>query len=264
MHSPGGLAEAAESLVELLRARFTSVRFIIPSIAKSAATMVAMSGDQLLMDEMSELGPTDPQMVLVRDGQTIQAPAQAIKDQFEIAQNEVNNDPSKLPAWVPILREYGPALLAQCDTALALSHRLVSTWLRRYMFAGEEDAGEKADTISSFLAKHGNFLSHARRVGINDLQPLGVKILDLRSDPSLREAVRNLYAAIMLTFSNTAVYKLFENDQHELFAQGIPVQPQVNSPVPPSPSHPAPPQRPVVPPLPRRATANRAERRRKK
>ncbi len=174
MHSPGGLAEAAESLVELLRARFTSVRFIIPSIAKSAATMMAMSGDQLLMDEMSELGPTDPQMVLVRDGQTIQAPAQAIKDQFEIAQNEVNNDPSKLPAWVPILREYGPALLAQCDTALALSHRLVSTWLRRYMFAGEEDAGEKADTISSFLAKHGNFLSHARRVGINDLQPLGV------------------------------------------------------------------------------------------
>ncbi len=30
LHSPGGLAEAAERIVALLRARFTSIRFIIP------------------------------------------------------------------------------------------------------------------------------------------------------------------------------------------------------------------------------------------
>src|SRR5581483_808407 len=67
LHSPGGSAEATESIVALLRSRFSHIRFIIPSVAKSAATIMAMSGDELLMDERSELGPTDPQMILVRD-----------------------------------------------------------------------------------------------------------------------------------------------------------------------------------------------------
>jgi ClpP class serine protease len=58
LHSPGGSAEATESIVALLRDRFSYIRFIIPSVAKSAATMLAMSGEQLLMDDRSELGPT--------------------------------------------------------------------------------------------------------------------------------------------------------------------------------------------------------------
>ena len=114
LHSPGGSAEATESIVHLLRARFDNIRFIVPSMAKSAATMLAMSGDQVVMDEISELGPTDPQMQLVRDGQPISSPAQAIVDLFRRAQDEVNRDPSALPSWVPILREFGPSLLAEC------------------------------------------------------------------------------------------------------------------------------------------------------
>ncbi len=127
LHSPGGSAEATESIVELVRARFSHVRFVIPSVAKSAATMMAMAGEELVLDENSELGPTDPQIIFVRDGQTIVSPAQAIKDEFDMAEREVNADPNKLPAWVPILRQYGPSLLAQCDNLIDLSKRLVST-----------------------------------------------------------------------------------------------------------------------------------------
>ncbi len=69
LHNPGGSAEATESIVELLRARFSNIHFIVPNIAKSAATMMAMSGDQILMDERSELGPIDPQLIISRDNQ---------------------------------------------------------------------------------------------------------------------------------------------------------------------------------------------------
>jgi ClpP class serine protease len=62
LSTPGGFAEAAESIVDLLRARFTSVRFVTPLAAKSAGTMLAMSGNELVMDDISELGPIDPQM----------------------------------------------------------------------------------------------------------------------------------------------------------------------------------------------------------
>lgn len=232
LHSPGGSAEATESIVELLRARFQRVRFIIPNVAKSAATMMAMSGEELLLDERSELGPTDPQMLMIRDGQQIVAPAQAIKDQFQKAQDEINNDPSKLPSWVPILRQYGPSLLAECDNHLALAHDLVSKWLERFMFAGEADAQAKAGQISQYLANHNNFRSHSRRVGITDLQGLGVKVVDLRTDPKLHEAIRDLYVALMLTFDNTGTYKIFENSKHEAHIYGINIQIQASTPAP--------------------------------
>src|SRR2546421_6635987 len=184
LHSGGGSAEATESIVALLRARFSHIRFIIPTVAKSAATMLAMSGEQLVMDERSELGPTDPQMIFTtQDGRTIAAPAQAIKDQFKAAQDEINADPRKLPSWVPILGWFGPALLAVCDNLLALSEELVSKWLQQYMFADDPEAKEKAERIAEYLANHNRFRSHSRRVGMDDLQSLDAEILDMRTEP---------------------------------------------------------------------------------
>lgn len=246
LHSPGGSAEATESIVELLRARFENIRFIVPSVAKSAATIMAMAGNQLVMDERSELGPTDPQMVMAfRDRGTIAAPAQAIKDQFKTAQDEINADASKLPSWVPILGMYGPSLLAQCDNHLALSERLVAEWLERYMFAGDSDAHDKAQVVAAYLANHNNFLSHARRVGIDKLQELNVNVLDMRTDPALRDAVGDLYTALMLTFATTMCYKVFENGQGNaliLNVQQVEIMQQVNVPQGPMPMPPGPPQ----------------------
>src|SRR2546426_7634899 len=61
LYSPGGLPDAADSIVQILRAKFDNIRFIIPSVAKSAATMIALSGHDLMMEHNAELGPIDPQ-----------------------------------------------------------------------------------------------------------------------------------------------------------------------------------------------------------
>jgi len=111
LQSPGGLAEATESIVALLRGRFKSVRFIVPSFAKSAACMLTMSGNRILMGTASELGPIDPQMATGRGGL---APARTILDQFEQAKEELKKDASAMPAWLPILQQYGPSLLQEC------------------------------------------------------------------------------------------------------------------------------------------------------
>jgi hypothetical protein len=215
LHSPGGSAEATESIVVLLRERFKHIRFIIPSIAKSAATMLAMSGDQLLMDERSELGPIDPQMSVIRDGQRVYSPAQAIIDQFDLAQEEIRKDPNKIPAWLPILRQYGPSLIIECRNHLKLGEERVAEWLTRYMFAGRADAQQKATELAAYLNDHTLFRSHSRRVGIEDLQRHEANVLDMRTQPELHEAVRDLFAAIRLTFERSGAYKLFENHQSE-------------------------------------------------
>lgn len=246
LHSPGGSAEATESIVALLRARFSHIRYIIPTVAKSAATMLAMSGEQIVMDERSELGPTDPQMIFTQEGRVIVAPAQAIKDQFKMAQDEINVDPKKLPSWVPILGWYAPALLAVCDNHLALAEELVSKWLEQYMFAEDPKAKEKAERIAEYLASHNQFHSHNRRVGMDDLQALDANILDMRTEPKLHDAVRDLYTAISLTLSNTNAYKLVENSNGEALIGMVNFNVQLQQGLTPT----APPAAPTVPSTP--------------
>ena len=225
LHSPGGSAEAADSLVALLRSRFKDVQFIVPRFAKSAATMLAMSGDRILMDELSELGPIDPQMIFTRNGETIVAPLQSIRDQFRLAQDEVKDDADKLRAWMPILQQYGPALLIQCDNQIELAKALVKGWLASYMFRNDPDAATKSGAIAEFLANDKNFLSHSRRIGIDELREQGVVVNDLRDHPALREAVHELYISMALTFQNTGALKISENSRGKALIRIINIQP---------------------------------------
>ena len=75
LHSPGGDVNAAEKLVYMLRAKVQgsaasaddiALRIIVPDQAKSAATLMALGADRIVMSDMSELGPIDPQLVVAR------------------------------------------------------------------------------------------------------------------------------------------------------------------------------------------------------
>ena len=85
VHSPGGLAEAAERVVKLLRGRFADVRFIVPHSSLSAATMLCCSGNAISMNEVSALGPIDPQINGI--------PARAIKKGFERVRRAIGKTP---------------------------------------------------------------------------------------------------------------------------------------------------------------------------
>lgn len=210
LHSPGGTAEATESIVKILRAKFQDMRFIITGAAKSAATMLAMSGNSILMDSNAEVGPIDPQ-VRVRGRFS---PAGSIKEQFDQAAQVLKKDPSSLPVWIPILQEFAPALLVECENYISLAKKLVRDWLKQYMFAGERNALNKARRIANFLTNEKNTLSHSRRVDADQLERLGVKISKLENQPErLQDAVRQLHLAIMATLDETDAVKIFENSE---------------------------------------------------
>jgi len=64
LHSPGGSAQAGEQKLEYSRTRFDYIRAIVPLQAKSAATMIALGCDEILMGDHSEPGPIDPQILV--------------------------------------------------------------------------------------------------------------------------------------------------------------------------------------------------------
>lgn len=222
VHSPGGSPQACESLVKLLRRSYTHVRFIVPGIVKSAATMLVMSGDEILVDPNAEFGPIDPQMILSRQGRgKFYSPAQAILDEFEAAKEAVIQEPDTIAGWYPIIQEMGPSLLAECRNAIRLSKRLVAVWLKDYMFRGEPGAAARAARIAAWLGHHNNFLSHGRCIDAATLQAKGVKVRSLQDQPELLEVVRRLYCALGETFGRTGCYKLYENGAGESICRVI-------------------------------------------
>lgn len=69
LESPGGDVDAAEKMVHVLREACAplagsagDLEVVVPNGAKSAATLVALGADRILMSDSSELGPIDPQL----------------------------------------------------------------------------------------------------------------------------------------------------------------------------------------------------------
>src|SRR6516162_8806998 len=74
IHSPGGDGTITEKIVDICRAHLTGanrkLRVIVPNIAKSAATILALGTDEIIMGYTSELGPIDPQVPVNVSGMT--------------------------------------------------------------------------------------------------------------------------------------------------------------------------------------------------
>lgn len=244
LHTPGGSAEATEALVKYLRKEFTDIRVIIPHAAMSAGTMLSCAANRIMMGDHSFIGPIDPIFIL----NSQPTPAQAILEQFALAKKECQ-DPKLLGTWLPILTQYGPGLLVQCENATDLSKSLVSEWLAKYMFAGKRGAKRDAARIANFLSSHRNFKSHARHLGKDDAKKLGLTVEDLEADEKLQDLVLSVYHMCSHTFSATGVAKIVENHMGKAFIKMGRTQvagPLVLGPLP-IPHQPAPPPMPQAP-----------------
>lgn len=210
IHSPGGSAEAAESVVTYLRKRFDHIRVFVPVAAMSAATMVALSADEIVMGQHSQLGPIDPQFTIQTPEGPRSAPAKAILNQFELAKKECK-ETSNLAAWMPILRGYMPGLLTQCQDSRTLAVRMVSTWLKQYMFANDKEGEAKATAIADWFADYESFFTHGRRVSPDEAIAKGLKVTWLESDGKLQDAVLSVHHTVAHTFAGTPAAKIVEN-----------------------------------------------------
>lgn len=62
LHTPGGLVLATEQIARALVRHRAKVTVFVPHYAMSGGTMLAMSADEIVMDENAVLGPVDPQL----------------------------------------------------------------------------------------------------------------------------------------------------------------------------------------------------------
>ncbi len=228
LHTPGGSLEVAEAFVSYLRSKFNNIRIIVPSMAMSAGTMIACSGDKIVLGKHSFLGPTDPQIVLPTTTGLRMVSVQSILDQFDLAQKECK-DPAKLSAWLPMLsHQYGPDLLIQSEKALKLSRELVESWLSKYMLKGNN---EEAKKIAGWLSNNKLFKTHSRRISREQLENKGLKIQHLEENQREQDLFLSIFHATMHIFAGSPTIKIIENHHGRAFIRALP--PPFPPPAPP-------------------------------
>lgn len=226
LHSPGGSLDAVGAFVHYLRSQFSHIRVIVPQLAMSAATMIACAADEIVMGKHSFLGPIDPQFVVTTPLGQRTVPAQAILAQFERAKKECQ-DPAMLGAWMPMLSQYGPDLLVQCQNASDMSKGMVEDWLCRYMFNGDNDAQGKAASISEWLSTHEEHKSHGRHITREELETKGLTIKHLEKNQNIQDLFLSVFHATTLTFDHSSAVKIIENHVGKAFVKMTPVQIQL-------------------------------------
>lgn len=215
LHTPGGDLAATESLVDYLHRMFgNNIRAIIPQLAMSAGTMMALSTSQIVMGKQSNLGPIDPQM----NG----LPCQGIMDEFLQAKREVAADNSSLGLWQTIISKYHPTLLGECANAIEWSEELVEAWLERNMCNGKGTAAKVLKVFSDHSAQK----SHARHISIDQCKSIGLNILDMESDQPLQDAILTSHHCFMHTLSRTPTAKIVENHDGVAYVEQMLIQMQ--------------------------------------
>jgi ClpP class serine protease len=62
IHTPGGLVLAADQIAKALVKHPSPVTIFVPHYAMSGGTLIALSGDRIVMDKNAVIGPLDPQV----------------------------------------------------------------------------------------------------------------------------------------------------------------------------------------------------------
>lgn len=204
----GGSATVVERFVNILRHNYDEVNFIVPDYAYSAGTIFCMSGDNILMDYSSVLGPIDPQ-VQNKEGRLVAALGylDKINQLIEKAQNN-----SLTQAEFLILKDFDLAELRGYEQAKDLTIALLEKWLVKYKFKNwskhrtnpdkvgndvtEDEKIERAKEIADQLSNNNKWKSHSRPINIDALKELRLEIDDYSSNTERRKLIRDYYELV--------------------------------------------------------------------
>ena len=212
LHSPGGSLEAAEQIVNYLRAKYKHIRAIIPQNAMSAATIIACGCDEIILGKHSAIGPIDPQLTYPTDIGPFTAPAQSILEEFEQAKREISANPATAGLWVNKMQKLPFGILDICRKTTTLSITIVKKWLEDFMFKGDANRTKLADDISKWLGTASNHNTHGKPINIGEARARGLKVSELERDQKLQELVLSVFHAAVVTLEITNTIKLTENN----------------------------------------------------
>jgi ATP-dependent protease ClpP protease subunit len=184
----GGDIDAAFKIVSLCRQHCRHFSVIVPFLAKSAATLLSLGADEIVMGPISELGPIDPQIRHPESG--IWGPAQALRDFLRFVENRVMT--SKEPVLtanllMPIIEKLDPWILGNFERSNMVAIQYAEKLLEKYMLRGEHQ--DKIKEITRKLTE--GYYSHGYGIDVNESKDIGLIVNE--TDQHLWDLIWMLY-----------------------------------------------------------------------
>ena len=191
INGPGGEGTVAEKIVELCRAHCKKFRVVIPNRAKSAATLIALGSDEIVMGYCSEIGPIDAQVLVVVGGVPRYVSAQSFIDSKASLEEEfkravkAKEDPRAILQQIASL---DVTFIDHCGKLMDFGKEVARKYLTTYMFGKITPPSRRnamVEKVLKGLSSVGEFKVHGRMINANaaknDLH-LNVKLLGKADD----------------------------------------------------------------------------------
>jgi len=176
--SAGGLGLTAERIITICRKYSDTGEYwaIVPSKAKSAATLICFGASKIIMSDTSELGPVDPQITLKDEsGNFIRYSLyNIVKSYEELFEQTVNLKVGRLEPFLQQLDRYFYKDIVEYKAAIALSEDISLKAIKSGMMSNKSEKTIK-NKIKIFLSPK-ETKTHGRPIYAEEAQKCGLNI----------------------------------------------------------------------------------------
>ena len=171
--SRGGDPTVSWRIISLLRERFRKVGVVLPYEAFSAATLIALGADEIVMHPFANLGPVDPQLSYKKDGtgDVVNFGAEDLRHFFDFVKEDVGiSDQEQLQrAFEMVGKDIGAIPIGSAKRGAQLSLTMGEKLLNLHM-----NDQSKVKAIAESLNK--SFYHHGYPVGKTEAKEIGLPI----------------------------------------------------------------------------------------
>jgi hypothetical protein len=190
LYSRGGATTVPVKILSLFRQYADRFAVLVPYRAHSAATHVAMGADEIIMSEMSELGPVDPSrrhpLLPSEDGPNGPRPlmisVQDLRHVLGFLEREIGKDQLTPEAaatiYSALFEKVHPLAIGALEQSWALAGQV-----SRYALSTHMDLKKDADDIERIAARLGDYYKeHTYPIGRTEARSIGLKVVDASED----------------------------------------------------------------------------------
>ena len=217
--SLGGDGLAAERMIRVCRSYSGTGEYwaIVPSKAKSAATMVCFGSSEIHMGPTAELGPVDPQVPINDNGMWRFIPAYHIVETYKrLFEDAVNQTSGNLEPYLQQLNRYDSGIITDYEAAIELAKDISVTALKTGMMNNETEASIEKK-LHVFLTPKST-KTHGRPIYQDMAKNCGLCINEISASSDLWRLVYELYIRTQQYVSGHGdAVKAVESREHAVY-----------------------------------------------